>query len=433
MPPSSDNGALFTVTVIFANRYFYPDQSATSRMVSSLAFALARDGLDVAVLTSRQRHDGDTHGLPASQTIDGVRVFRLNTSRFGRLRLAGRLVDYLTFHLLAAIWLTRHARHDDICIICTDPPLLSVTAALPLAFRRARLVNWLMDLFPEVAIDLGVMRSKSVLARISLGLRDWSLHRAALNACPIGSMARYLESRAIAADTLALQHHWSEASEIRPVPREQNQLRRAWGYDGELVVGYSGNFGRAHDFSTVLDAAERLRDRDDIRFLFIGDGKQRGAVEAEVAKRDLTASVLFKPLQPPDLLAESLSAADVHLVSLLPALERSIIPSKLYGILAAGRPTLFVGDVHGEVASTIAAGHCGLSVSVGEGEKLAAMIADLAAHPEIVASMSANARALFDAGYTREQGVAAWRKLLANLDKRATAPMPARLTRRAHE
>lgn len=421
------------MTVIFANRYFFPDQSATSRMVSSLAFALAREGTDVAILTSRQLHDGGKADLPAQESIDGVRVVRLGTSRFGRLKLLGRMIDYLTFHLLAAAWLLGNARRNDICVTCTDPPMLSVTVALPLALRRARLVNWLMDLFPEVAIDLGMLRDKALPARLALALRDWSLRRAALNACPIGAMERYLETRGIPAERLTVQHHWSEADEIQPVPRAENRLRRAWHYGNELVVGYSGNFGRAHDFSTVLAAAERLRERSDIRFLFIGDGKQKAEVEAEVAARGLAQSVRFKPLQPRDRLAESLSVADVHLVSLLPALERSIIPSKLYGILAAGRPTLFIGDPAGEVATVIAEGRCGFSVGIGEGEKLAGLIADLAEHPELAASMGANAKALFDKSYTREEAVASWGRLLAGLGTPVRKAAPMRLDRRAHE
>lgn len=400
--------------IIFANRYFHPDQSATSRMVSSLAFALARDGQPVTVLASRQYHDKAEGALPADEAVDGVRIHRLATPGFGRRRLLGRALDYLGYHLLAALWLLVHARRGDICIVCTDPPLLSVSVALPLRLRGAKLVNWLMDLFPEVAIDLGLVRSKGLVAGLTLALRDWSLRRAATNACPMGAMARYLAGRGIAAEKLEVMYHWSDGDEIYPVARADNRLRRAWHYGGEFVVGYSGNFGRAHDFSTILDAAERLRDRDDIAFLFVGDGQQRPLVEAEAARRGLTR-IAFKPLQPRELLAESLSVADVHLISLLPALERSIVPSKLYGVLAAGRPGLFIGAPDGEVASVLAAGDCGRTVAIGEAEALARTIADLALAPEVVARMGANARAAYEASYTRERGIATWRALLASI------------------
>lgn len=419
------------MTIIFANRYFSPDQSATSRMVSSLAFALARDGHDVAVLTSRELHDGSRKTLPATETIEGVHVHRLRTTHFGRKRLGGRLIDYLTYHAATAAWLLRSAHRDDICVVCTDPPMLSVTAALPLRLKRAKLVNWIMDLFPEVAIDLGLLHPGSAPARATLALRDWSLRRAEVNACPIDTMARYLETRGIAPAQIAVKPHWSEASEIYPIERSQNGLRRDWNYGDELVIGYSGNFGRAHDFSTVLDAAERLWIRKDIRFLFIGDGQQRAEVEAAVNARALT-NVIFKPLQPRERLAESLGVADVHLVSLLPSLERSIIPSKLYGILAAGRPAIFIGDMHGEVADVLTEGRCGFALEIGEGKKLANLIADLADHRDTVDSMGARSKAVFDANFTREQGVRGWQALLASLAPTARVARVRPIQQRTH-
>src|SRR5690606_10555484 len=118
--------------IIFANRYFYPDQSATSRMVSSLAFALAERGCEVAVIASRSCHDNRNAVLPARETIKGVAVHRLRLPRLGKHGVAGRAMDYAAFHLAAAAWWLRHAGRNDLCVICTDPPLLTVTAAASL-------------------------------------------------------------------------------------------------------------------------------------------------------------------------------------------------------------------------------------------------------------------------------------------------------------
>ncbi|MDB5562044.1 MAG: hypothetical protein JWN11_1462 [Hyphomicrobiales bacterium] len=405
--------------VIFANRYFYPDESATSRMVSSLAFALAREGIEVVVLCGRHLHDRrDAESLAAVETINAIEVRRLSTTGFGRANNLGRVFDYLSYHLSAAVWLLLHGRRGDVCIMCTDPPLLSVTAAIPLRLRGASLINWIMDLFPEVALDLKLVNQTGLPAKVTLALRDWSLRAAETNVCPIDSMAQYLETRGVAADRLSVVHHWSEGQELQPVPRWKNKLRRSWGFHDELVIGYSGNFGRAHDFSTILDAANRLKGEKNVRFLFIGEGQQRAFVEAEIARRGLD-NITLQPLQPRERLAESLSAADVHLVSLLPALERSVIPSKLYGILAVGRPTLFVGDPAGEVATVISAAGCGDAVQIGEGRKLATMILALRDNPDDLARKGANAKRLFDADYTSASGVAAWRKVLGGLRRDA--------------
>jgi glycosyltransferase involved in cell wall biosynthesis len=399
--------------IILINRYLHPDESATSRMTSSLASAFAARGFDVVGLASRDLHNDRRQRLPADDTLGDVAIHRLATTRFGRSRLWGRAIDYLTFHLSAALWTLLHARRGDVCVVCTDPPLLSVTLALPLRLKGARMVNWLHDLFPEVALQLSVPGADR-LGSTALRLRDWSLARARYNVAPIAAMTRLLGGRGVPAQTLVTIRHWADGDGIRPVRREGNALRRDWGLEDKFVVGYSGNLGRAHEFDTILDAAERLKDREDIRFLFVGNGHKRAEVERRVRDHGLD-NVVFRPLQPRERLAESLGAADAHLVSLLPPLEPCIIPSKFYGILAAGRPTLFIGDLDGEVARAVDHGDCGHAVAIGDGEGLARHIVALREAPAVCDRMGANARRLFEAEYTEGRGCAEWIQLMASL------------------
>ena len=407
---------------IFVNRYFHPDQSATSRMVSALAFGLARTGGEVAVVASRAFHDRTDEAPAARETCSGVDVVRLPTSRFGRASLPGRALDYLSFHLLAFFWLLRNVRRGDVVIVCTDPPLISLTCALPVRLRGGRMVNWIMDLFPETAVELGLFRKAPSLARFVTRLRDRSIAHARLTICPTERMADYLLARGLPAERIRVLHHWSDAAEIHPVPKERNRLRAAWGYGDAFVVGYSGNFGRAHEFATLIEAATLLKDRADIRFLMIGGGHKLHSVMGAAEERDLT-NIAFEPLQPAERIAESLGVPDLHVVSLLPRLEHCIIPSKFYGILAAGKPTLFIGDPRGSVARVVAAKGCGVTVAIGEAERLARTIVDLAAAPERVAAMGRAARALLEAEYTSDRALATWSALLRRLAE--DTPVPA--------
>jgi colanic acid biosynthesis glycosyl transferase WcaI len=415
--------------IILANRYLYPDESATSRMTSSLAFALARKGFAVHGLASRQFHNDRARLLPAREMTNGVAIHRLATSGFGRDRLWGRALDYLTFHLCAVLWVLWHARPGDICVVCTDPPLLSVTLALPLRLKRVRMVNWLHDLFPEVALELSVVK-RGRAGRAALALRDWSLRRAACNVAPIEQMARFLERRRIPAERLAVVHHWSDGAAIRPIPRLANPLRRDWKLKDTFVVGYSGNFGRAHEFDTILGAAARLKHREDIRFLFIGGGHKRAAIEAEIRAQGLD-NVILKPLQPRELLAETLGLADVHLVSLLPLLEPFVIPSKFYGILAAGRPTLFVGDLDGEIGRILQQHRCGHAVAIGDSATLARHILDLRDSPQRLGELAASARRLFETDYTEGRGCREWTELLSRFLPSAANDVARRMTEAA--
>ncbi|WP_340107617.1 glycosyltransferase family 4 protein [Pikeienuella sp. HZG-20] len=411
--------------IVFVNRYFHPDQSATSRMVSNLAFMLAAEGHEVAALCGRSRRDGGPAPSPARERVEGVDVVRVPSTGFDRNNLFGRLVDDLAFHVLTAFRLLLATRRGDICVVCTDPPLHSVSAAPAIALRGGRMVNWVMDLFPEVAVELGLVRRRGPGARVALALRDASLRAAALIVCPIGAMRDRLAAQGCDAARLAVVRHWSDETEIAPIARADNPLRRAWGFGEELVVGYSGNFGRAHDFATLIDAADALAEERNITFLLIGDGARRGWVEAEAARRGLD-NIVFKPLQPREVLSQSMCAADVHIVSLLPALESCIVPSKFYGVLAAGRPTLFIGARRGEVARVADAAKCGASVEIGDAAGLVAHIRTLRDDAALREEMGRRARRLFLAEYRGGRGLAEWRALIAMLADGAGAPPRAR-------
>ena len=132
-------------SVLFLNRFFHPDHSATSQMLSDLAFALAEHGRQIRVITSRQCYDAPEVQLAARETVGGVEIHRVWTSRFGREKLVGRAVDYTTFYFSAARTLWRLARRGDVIIAKTDPPMLSIVAAPIARWRGAKLVNWLQD------------------------------------------------------------------------------------------------------------------------------------------------------------------------------------------------------------------------------------------------------------------------------------------------
>lgn len=414
------------VTLIFLNRYFYPDHSATSQLLTDLAFHLADRGWKLQVITSRLRYeDADTLST-SREFVHGIQVHRVWTSRFGRATLLGRAVDYLTFYSSAAWRLWWIARKGDLVIAKTDPPLVSVPAAMITKLRGAHLVNWLQDVFPEVAQNLGVRITQGFIGDLTRRLRDWSLRTAVTNVVLGKRMAAVVSANCDCGDSVQVIANWADGEKVYPVANHQNDLRSKWGLQSQFVVGYSGNMGRAHDFETFLSAAEQLRDRTDISFLWIGNGAHRDMLESEATRRDLK-SFQFQPYQKREQLAESLSVADVHLASLVPELEGLIVPSKFYGIAAAGRPTLFVGDIDGEIASLIRDNRCGFSVARGDSEALADHILELAANQELCRAMGERARVLFDLRFDKQVSLAKWERTLtaAVAHTREAATLPA--------
>jgi glycosyltransferase involved in cell wall biosynthesis len=410
------------LALIFVNRFYFPDHSATSQLLSDLTFALASRGQSVTVLTSRQRYDSEAIELPPHDIVEGVRVVRVWTTRFGRMNLVGRAIDYLTFYLFSAVQLLRLARPGDVIISKTDPPMLSVIAAPVARLKGAKLVNWLQDLFPEVAEAVGVGANPIMrgLYGVMRRLRNASLRAADVNVVLGQRMAERVAACRVPGDRIAIIPNWSDGHLVRPVARAANSLREEWGLTDRFVVGYSGNLGRAHEYKTLLDAialcetAPTPAAREPIVWLFIGDGALYKAFEREVRERGFKSGV-FKPYQPRERLSDSLSAADVHLVSLRPALEGLIVPSKFYGVAAVRRATIFIGDRAGEIAGIIAEHDCGLTVAEGDAAALARIIQDLAGAPARLEEMGSNARRTFEENFDKPIAIAAWTDLLARL------------------
>jgi len=403
--------------LIFINRYFYPDISATSQLLSDLAFDLAQDQ-NVHIITSSQCYDNPSIKLPSFEVINQVQIHRLWTSRFGRQRLLGRAFDYLTFYLSAAWRLWRLVSSGDVVIAKTDPPLISVVASVIVKWRGAVLVNWLQDIFPEVASALGVSGMRGPILSLLQSLRNGSLQRAQINVVLGDLMAKHLSSFGLAENKIAVIHNWADGDNIQPLAKVNNSLAREWGLQDKFVVAYSGNMGRAHDFATLLGAAEKLVKDEKIIFLFIGNGCQREWMGNEVAKRGLV-NVIFRPYQPRECLGKSLTVADVHLISLHPALEALIVPSKFYGIAAAGRPVLYIGDKEGEIPRVLDCYDCGITVPEKDSEELANQIILLAENQYRCQQMGINARELFDKLFDKPKALALWRNVLFIINRAA--------------
>ena len=357
------------------NRYFHPDHSATSQIASDLAFHLASRGWEVHAITSRQRYDDPRARLAARENANGVQVERVWSTRFGRAGLAGRALDYLTFAMSAYFAMRR--RRNAIIVAMTDPPLLSVIAAL----ASGSVVNWVQDLFPEVAAGLGIRLP--LLQRI----RDWSLRRAKANVV-LGDL---MAERVVKAVVI---HNWADA-DLHPVESEAHRT---------FVVGYSGNLGRAHEFETILGAMHNL---PAVTFAFTGGGARMGAL-----KEAAPPNAEFRPYVPKAELSESLSSADAHFVSLQPQLEGLIVPSKFYGILAVARPVIFIGAANGELASIIQAHRCGVVIEPGDVAGLTRAIASLADNRDEAEAMGRRGRELYLDRFAPRHAFAAWERVL---------------------
>lgn len=408
--------------LIFVNRFYAPDHSATAQILTDLCEYLAVNGHDVHVVTSAASFEDPEARLPPRELRNGVSVTRVGTTRFGRGTIVGRLVDYLSFFVTTTFALARMVSAGDVVVAKTDPPLISVPCAIVAQVKRARLVNWLQDLYPEVAVAMGVPGVSGPLGRLLGRLRDWTLRSAAMNIAIGERMAERLRALGVRREAVAVVPNWSDDMSVRPVPNAENDLRREWGFrDDQIVVAYSGNLGRAHDIDTALAAARELRARDDVRFLFIGGGHLTQAVRKAVADEEL-GNIVFQPYQPRERLALSLGAGDIHWLSLQPAFEGLIVPSKFFGIAAAGRPIIAVMDADGEVSRLIARHGCGRVVVPGDGAGFAQAVRELAESAALRSRLGIAAREMLDQGYRRAETLDTFGRLFMSIAGARRAP-----------
>ena len=394
--------------LIFVNRFFHPDVSATSQMLSDLVAGLGSERFERHVVCSRQLYQDAGARLAPEENWNAVAVHRCWSTRFGRARIFGRALDYLTFYLSATVEMLRRSRRGDVLVAMTDPPLISVCAALVARLKGLVLINWLQDVFPEVSTALQInVPAAATLSR----WRNWSLRIARLNVVLGTRMEQRLLALDVPADRVRIVNNWADGVAVTPRPTHGSSLRRTLGAEQQFIVQYSGNLGRAHDFLTLIAAAAGLRDEPGWLFLFVGGGVNMQRLQAEAARLKLT-HVRFLPYQPRESLGDSLAAADVHLTCLLPEMEGLVVPSKFYGILAAGRPVIVIGDPDGEQARLVRTADCGAVVRCGDGPRLIAALKAARSDPEWVRAAGERARAAFDAHYDFQLALARWREAL---------------------
>jgi glycosyltransferase involved in cell wall biosynthesis len=313
-----------------------------------------------------------------------------------------------TYYGLAAMAALR-VRRPDIVIAETDPPLLGVLGAMLKRRWNCRLVYNVRDLYPDIAIANGALRNRALLGLLEHANR-FSFRSADCIIVVGEDMRQRLIAKGIPPEKLALVPDWVDCETIRPLPSSRFRSELGEGF----VVMYSGNLGLSQQLETVLDAAARLRDESAIRFVLIGEGARKQWLTERARALGLT-NLAFLPYRPREELAESLSAADLHLVPLFPGAAGCIVPSKIYGILAAGRPFVAIMEESAEIARLARENSIGFVVRPGDAEGLAQTIRGSAGRRAERAAMGARARRLAEQRFDRRVATRRFGEVLASV------------------
>ena len=414
------------MNICFFNRSYWPDQAATGQLLTELAEDLVgRHGCAVSVVAGRALHANDAAAWTLwpvqHEERGGVRILRANGTRLRPSRFSGRVANYLSYFASAA-FASFGVGRPDIVVSLTDPPILGLAALWTARRTGARFVFLCEDIFPEVASLIENFQSVTVNRALDRVNRYLLREADAIVALGERMRQRLVEEKGADPARVNVIHNWADCEAIVPGAKD-NPFSRAHGLADRFVVMHSGNVGLSQNLDVAIDAAARLQSRERIVFAIVGNGAKREALERDVQRRGLS-NVRFLPYVPKEQLHESFAAADAFLVSLKPGLEGYIVPSKLYGILAAGRPYVAAVDPSCEVAAIAREHRCGLLADPESADDLALKIAGLYDDPESARTMGHNARRVawrFD----RRAAVQAYYDLFVRVAGVARAEAPA--------
>ena len=380
----------------FFNRSYWPDQAATGQLLTELAEDLvARFGCEVTIVAGPALHAA--HATRRSlwpvqrESHNGVTILRAASTTMRPVRFAARATNYLSYTVSAMLASLQIGR-PDVIVSLTDPPIIGRLALSAARRTGARFVFLCEDVFPEVARILPDFHHPLVNRALDRLNRSLLRHADAVVAIGERMRERLVEEKGADPSRVHVIHNWADCEAIRPGDKH-NAFAREHGLVDKFVVMHSGNVGLSQNLGVLIDAAARLRATERIVIAIVGDGAQRAALERAAIDRRLT-NVRFFPYQKKERLHDSFATADAFLVSLEPGLEGYIVPSKLYGILAAGRPYVAAVDPSCEVARLAIEHRCGVPAAPGDPEALASAISTLFDDPAMVRTMGDNARQL---------------------------------------
>jgi glycosyltransferase involved in cell wall biosynthesis len=393
--------------LLVLNQYYWPGVEATAQLLTELCEALAED-LDVKVVT------GQLHGQeeqPHHGVRNGVEIVRVPSTSFERSKLFARASNYATY-LTSALVKGLRGRRPDVVLCMTDPPIVANIALLVARRFRVPLVVISQDVFPEIAVQLKRLENPVVMSLLR-GLVGLYLRRADRIVAIGDTMRRRLEEKGAPAERMLVIPNWIDTTRLRPLDKS-NHWSQSWGVDKKFVVMHSGNVGHAQDLDSLIRAGTFLRDLEDLRILIIGMGARHAELVALAELHDVD-QVQFLYYQSRAVLPQSLSAADVHVVGLASGLAGYVVPSRLYGILAVGRPVIVAADAESETAQLVAEVGCGIVVPPGRPELLARAIRDAHDGKYDLEAMGARGREWVEREADRSVAVRRYRELLLEL------------------
>jgi colanic acid biosynthesis glycosyl transferase WcaI len=401
----------------FISELYYPELTSTGYFLTGITGELAGT-CSVSVLCSQPGYRQRGVRAPAHELLNGVNVHRCWSTTLDKNRLGYRIINLLTISGALFVTALLHVRRGDIVISVTNPPLLPYLAAVACKMRGARFVLLVHDVYPEVLTRLNILRADSFAARMLNRASRW-LYREAERIVVLGRDMRDLVQSKLDHEPrrVVLIPNWGDTDSIHPMPFTENRLLKSMDLTGKFVVQYCGNIGRTHGIEDILETVEILSNHQSIHFLLIGWGaKTKWAVQRQV-ERDLRNLSILDPLSSKDL-CEGLNACNVSIISLTRGMSGISVPSRMYNVLASGKPILAVCDADAELASVVREEGVGWVIPPARPDAIASCLLEAQASPGLLFEMGRRARLAAQSKYTKQKVVQQYKTVIEGLNSK---------------
>lgn len=389
--------------IVILNQYYVPDVASTGHLLHELAVTLAREGVNVSVLTARPSYGPPEtwQPCPYREIINGVLIRRMWTTRLNKDRLSGRALNYLTFIGQLAMRVLLFSDPQKVYLYTTNPPFLGVIGGIVSLFRKHTYVMLLHDSYPHLAVWVGTIKKGGLIERVWHSANKLAYRRAS-QTIVLCQAAKKLVCDEYGIDPARVHviPNWADKTKLQPVPKHETEFAKNNGVLNNFTALYSGNLGLYYEFETIVDACQALQG-DAFKMIFVGSGGRKQWIADQIKARSLTNASML-PYQPFERLNDSLNACDANFVTIAKGIEGISFPSKLYSTLAVGKPILALSEPHSELRRIVEDNGVGLWFELGDTDGLVAGIRRLMAEPDTAAEMGHQARALFEREYTRK-------------------------------
>ena len=404
------SGAKSPARIWVLSELYYPEGSATGYYLTKIAEGLAQER-PVSVLCAQPTYSARGTKAPWTEQRNGVAIRRCWGTTLDKDRLAFRTLNLLSISVSVLWRALRAVRRGEPILAVTNPPTLPFVAAMVARVKRSPYVVLVHDVYPDVLVAAGLSRPESLGVRMVGAAHRWLYSHASAVVVLGRDMQALVEGRAVERrGEVVIIPNWADIDTITPAPRSTNPLLKELHLEEKFVVQYSGNMGRTHDLESIVECARRCADEPDIHFLFLGWGAKEPWLRRTVAASHLS-NITILPPRPRSEIPVSLNACDLAVISFMPKMAGVSVPSRMYNVMAAGKPIIAVADPESEIARLVREEALGWVVEPQRPDRLLAAVREARADQASRASMGARARCAAETKYSPESVMVKYNRL----------------------